>query len=250
MHVSQIINRTQTAPQHTSIDYSKRPLNSSESYTPNVTDNLTEQQRQIILATMFEPVQPPPEFMVDIVGKLFMKFKENYSFLMVTGGEYDWGRNKILEWADYFTSKNATIDELRQAYRLSKDVFKKFPPNEVQFLDLVLQNRHTDSHQALRIAIDTASKIQAGNQAEWDNVAIYESAMRIGFYTLTHEADYALNERWGKTYKAVCDELDSGATFTIPSVPLIEQQHTTVSKERAQEHLAEVMAKIGKKVAV
>lgn len=249
MHVSQIISHIQTAPQRTSIDCSKRPLSSSESYTPNAIDNLTEQQRQIILATMFEPVQPPPEFMVDIVNKLFIKFKENYSFLMVTGGEFDWGRNKILEWADYFTSKNATIDELRQAYRLSKDVFKKFPPSEVQFLDLVLQNRHTDSHQALRIAIDTASKIQAGNQAEWDNVAIYESAMRIGFYTLTHEADYILNERWGKTYKAVCDELDSGATFTIPSVPLIEQQHTPVSKERAQEHIAEVMAKIGKKVA-
>lgn len=184
--------------------------------------------------------------MLDIVGKLFLKFKDRYRNTMMTGGNIDWGRNKAIEWADYFTQKNATIDELRQAYVLCKDAYPTFPPNEVEFLALARKNRHTDSDAAMKIAIEKASQIQMGNAAKWENAVIFEAAMRIGCYTLTHEPSYLLEKKWHKIYQAVCDEADAGAVFTIPATPMIEQVHTPVSNEQAKEILAGIMKKVAK----
>lgn len=201
-------------------------------------------KQQAILANIFEPETVPPEFMVELVAKLFAKFKDRYRGAMLTTGEVDWSKNKLIEWADYFTQKNATIDELRGAYVLCKDAYPTFPPNEVEFLALVRKNRHTDSHTALQIAVDTAGKIQSGNDVAWGNAVIYETAMRVGFYDLTHETGYILNNRWHKTYKEVCDEADNGAVFIVPAVPLlkIKKPSNEQYREYAEVGLANLQA--------
>lgn len=178
--------------------------------------------KQAILANIFEPETVPPEFMIELVAKLFLKFKDRYRGAMLTTGEVDWSKNKVLEWADYFAQKNATIDELRTAYVLCKDAYKTFPPNEVEFLDLVRANRHPDWQTALRIAVDTAGRIQSGAEAVWENAVVYEAAMRTGFYTLTSETGYVLNDRFKKIYKQVCTEADNRAVFVVPTMPLLE----------------------------
>lgn len=207
---------------------------------------LTENEKRMILVNIFEPVAVPPEFMLDIVGKLFLKFKDRYRNTMITGGEIDWGRNKTIEWADYFNQKNATIDELRLAYVLCKDAYPTFPPNESEFLALVRKNRHTDSDTAMKIAIETASKIYTGSAPNWDNPVIYEAAMRVGCYTLAHEPSYLIEKKWHKVYQSVCDEMDAGAVFTIPATPMIEQVHAPVSNDRAKEIIAGLTSKICK----
>ncbi|STY99849.1 Uncharacterised protein [Moraxella lacunata] len=177
--------------------------------------------------------------MIDIVVKLFAKFKQRYNALMATGGQYDWGRNKILEWADYFSSKNATIVELSQAYRLSKDAFKKFPPNEVEFLDLVRQGRYMDKDKALQIACECASLSQYETVTDkWQHPVIFETAMRIGFFALTHEPAYTVKDKWARAYKAVCDEMDAGAMFAIPTAPLLENKQPIASDEFAMQMLS------------
>lgn len=198
--------------------------------------------QQAILANIFEPETVPPEFMIELVAKLFAKFKDRYRGAMLTTGDVDWSKNKLIEWADYFTQKNATIDELRGAYVLCKDAYPTFPPNEVEFLALVRKNRHTDSHTALQIAVDTVSKVQSGNDVAWDNAVIYETAMRVGFYALTHETGYILNNRWHKTYKEVCDEVDNGAVFVVPAVPLLEAKKPTA--EQYQDYLKQGLANL------
>lgn len=243
-HISQIISHTLTAPKPMPSDLARKSANLNESYTQKNT--LSDSQKQAILANIFEPVEIPPEFMLEVVGKLFLKFKDRYRNTMMTSGDIDWGRNKTLEWADYFNSKNATIDELRLAYVLCKDAHPTFPPNEVEFLALARKNRHTDSDTAMKIAVEMASQIQAGNQVTWENPAIYEAAMRVGVYALTHEPSYQLWDKWKKTYKAVCDEMDSGVVFVIPSVPLVEQKHTPASKDKALEFLANIQHGFGK----
>lgn len=214
-------------------------MNSNESFTQSSLEHLTGEQRQMVLNMIFEPIQPPPAFMIDIVVKLFAKFKERYNALMATGGQYDWGRNKILEWADYFSSKNATIDELRQAYRLSKDAFKKLPPNEVEFLDLVRQGRYMDKDKALQIACECASLSQYETVTDkWQHPVIFETAMRIGFFALTHEPAYTVKDKWARAYKAVCDEMDAGAMFAIPTTPLLENKQPIASDEFAMQMLS------------
>lgn len=243
-HISQIISHTLTAPKPMPSDLAGKSANLNESCIQKNT--LSDSQKQAILANIFEPVEIPPEFMLDIVGKLFLKFKDRYRNTMITGNEIDWGRNKTIEWADYFNSKNATIDELRQAYVLCKDAYPTFPPNEVEFLALARKNRHTDSDTAMRIAVEMASQIQMGNAAKWENAVIFEAAMRIGCYTLTHEPSYLLEKKWHKTYQAVCDEVDAGAVFAIPQTPMIEQVHTPVSNDRAKEILAGLTGRLHK----
>lgn len=214
----------------------------------NALVNLTDSQRQEIINMMFEPLTMPSDLMIDLVTKLFLKFKDRYRNTMSTGGQIDWGRNKIIEWADYFTAKNATIDELRQAYILAKDNFPTFPPNEVEFLNQVRVKRHLTVEQALKIAAECASlsQYETVKAEKWVNGAIYETATRIGFYTLTHEPLSVVKNSFKTAYKAVCEEIDMGAVYNVPNVPLIEKKHTVAPSEVANKYLAQMMGKTQK----
>lgn len=189
--------------------------------------NLSDSQKQAVLNMMFEPINPPSDLMIEIVSKLFLKFKDRYRNTMITGGEIDWGRNKILEWADYFTAKNATLDELRQAYILAKDNFPTFPPNEAEFLNQVRKFAVMDSNQALAIATDCASRSQYESVTDdWQHGYIYEAARRVGLFELAHEPSYIIDDKWAKAYKAVADELACGAVFNIPKMAQITYKAT------------------------
>lgn len=189
--------------------------------------NLSDSQKQAVLAMIFEPIQVPPAFMIDLVTKLFLKFKDRYRNTMITGGEIDWGRNKILEWADYFTAKNATLDELCQAYFLAKDNYPTFPPNEAEFLNQVRKFAVMDSNQALAIATDCASRSQYETVTDdWQHGYIYETACRVGLFELANSPSYIIDDKWAKAYKAVADEMACGAVFNIPKTAQITYKAT------------------------
>lgn len=214
----------------------------------NALANLNDSQKQEIINMIFEPLVVPSDLMIDVVAKLFLKFKDRYRNTMNTGGQIDWGRNKIIEWADYFTSKNATIDELRQAYILAKDNFPTFAPNEVEFLNQVRAKRHVSVEQALRIAAQCASlsRYETVSADKWVSGAIYETATRVGFYELTTEPLSVVKHSFKNAYKAVCEEIDMGAVYSVPDVPLIKQTHHVASDEVADKYLAQMMGKVGK----
>lgn len=194
---------------------------------------------------MFETTTIPSDLMIDVVTKLFIKFKDRYQNAMTTKDGNAWGLNKVLEWADYFTSKNATLDELRTAYTLCKDRFVTFPPNEVEFLNLVRQSQYPDVFSALRVASECVanSRYETVKADAWQHVAIYETAHRLGFGEFNFPQS-VLEPKFKAVYQQVCDELQAGKEMSIPIVPLIEIKHTP-NKEHGAKVLAKLKGKLG-----
>lgn len=228
-HVSQIISQSQI------------PTRNTPSSKPNAV------QTYNAWGTTFDPFapdSPPPAEYINVADKLFDHFRMWFGAKVSDNTRYSTAA--MIEWADYFARHNADIDELRQAFRLCQNL--DFPPNNAaDYLRLVRKNRHIDSHQAMHTAITIASQITAGNAVQWDNAAIYETALRIGFYTLCNEPSYLLTPRWDKAYKAVCDEMDAGATFTLPTLPALEHKSIPAPKDIADKFLSAVLKGLSKR---
>lgn len=186
-------------------------------------------------ADPFAPVTAPSAHYIDVVTKLFDHWRIWFGAKVSANTRF--GTAWVVEWADYLESQSATLDEMRQAYRISKGL--DFPPtNARDFLALVRTARHIEPMTALSIAVEAAGASMYDGRPNWRSGEIHETAQRIGMWNLLHESSSVLQPKWQKIYQQVCDESISGKQHALPPPPpKIRQESRLISSSELAEKM-------------
>lgn len=194
-------------------------------------------------ADPFAPVTAPSAHYIDVVTKLFDHWR--IWFGAKVGANTRFGTAWVVEWADYLESQSATLDEMRQAYRISKGL--DFPPtNARDFLALVRTARHIEPMTALSIAVEAAGALAYNNTANWHTAEIYASASRIGTWSLLNQDQAKLSAQWQRIYADVCKASDAGETFCLPTATAIEYKPN--HQPATAEFVTNILSKLKKSI--
>lgn len=170
-------------------------------------------------ADPFAPVTAPNAEYIAMVTKLFDHWRIWFGAKVSANTRF--GTAWVIEWADYLENQSATVDELRQAYRISKTL--DFPPtNARDFLALVRTSRHIDPVIALSIAIEAANALAYNGTANWHTGEIYATARRVGTWSLLNQDHAKLSTHWQRIYADICKASDAGESFFLPPAQAIE----------------------------
>lgn len=179
-------------------------------------------------ADPFAPVTAPSAHYIDVVTKLFDHWRIWFGAKVSANTRF--GTAWVIEWADYLESQSATLDEMRQAYRISKGL--DFPPtNAHDFLALARKSRYPDAMAALQIAAAAVADAQYQSAVDWQHGVIYAAANRFGTWHLLADSADRLIKPWTQVYEQVCKEADAGADFQLPISQQIEYKHKSASRE-------------------